>query len=263
MNSLYNLTDVTLLITHYNRSGALENLLQKFGALGVSFGDIVVSDDCSNHDHLHHVLKMQQRFGFRLVQSQRNKGLGNNANKGQAAVNTSLTLYVQDDFEPTADFVSNFESAISLMSEDKWDLIRFYFFPWDPFPYLKKYKHGFAEMLFRKQLWYMNHMKYRIYSDHPHLRKSDFNQKFGLFDESKHSDQAEYDMCLNFIAKGGKALMLNSAEAFKQGSTREVSTMQRSSWRLRNNLPIKMLRFLYLKYKVVRTGIKLMQGTVA
>ena len=42
---------ITLLITHYNRSSSLERLLSTVKMLGLSFGDIVVSDDGSKPEH--------------------------------------------------------------------------------------------------------------------------------------------------------------------------------------------------------------------
>ncbi|HVZ24538.1 MAG TPA: glycosyltransferase, partial [Sediminibacterium sp.] len=99
---------VTLLVTHYNRSSSLERLLHAFTAIGCRFGDIVVSDDGSRDEHLQKIKQLQQHLGFRLITTAVNKGLGNNINKGQDAVSTPYTLYVQEDFEPAADFAAHF-----------------------------------------------------------------------------------------------------------------------------------------------------------
>src|SRR5690554_1095320 len=91
--------DVTLLITHYNRSRSLERLLRAFQDLGFQFGGIVVSDDGSRPEHLERLHLLKEAFNFNLVTTPKNRGLGNNINKGQDAVTTPYTLYVQEDFE--------------------------------------------------------------------------------------------------------------------------------------------------------------------
>lgn len=44
--------EVTLVITHYNRSTSLERLLQSIKDLKCSFNEIIVSDDGSKLEHL-------------------------------------------------------------------------------------------------------------------------------------------------------------------------------------------------------------------
>ena len=91
---------ITLLVTHYNRSQSLERLLQSFADQQIVFGDIVVSDDGSKPEHLERLKLDEKKFGFRLITAAKNAGLGNNINKGQDAVKTPYTLYVQEDFDP-------------------------------------------------------------------------------------------------------------------------------------------------------------------
>ncbi|MCJ8210411.1 glycosyltransferase [Mucilaginibacter sp. RS28] len=251
---------VTLLITHYNRSKSLEHLLAKCAEFGLSFQETIVSDDGSKPEHLEHVKQLQPNYGFRLVSTPVNKGLGNNINKGQDAVTTPYTLYVQEDFEPTANFAPNFTNAVRLMDEEKqWDLIRFYTFPWAPFPYLRDYKYGFSEMLYRPQVWFLNHLKFRIYSDHPHLRRSDFLHKFCRYREGERGDPTEYAMCLCFIKKGGKALMFKGPDLFlHEAGGIEPNTMVRSTWKLKQSVFVNSLRFVYLKGKVLNSSVKLM-----
>src|SRR5690606_42087827 len=83
MNSFPN---VSLLITHYNRSNSLRNLLESFSLLNCVFGRIVISDDGSNKEHSEHISTLQKKYGFDLICTQRNSGLGNNINKGQDAI---------------------------------------------------------------------------------------------------------------------------------------------------------------------------------
>ena len=73
-------SDVTLLITHYNRSNSLKRLLDTLLDLGVSFREIVVSDDCSAKLHLDKLQAWRDEYSFTLVSSE--KRIGNNLNKG-------------------------------------------------------------------------------------------------------------------------------------------------------------------------------------
>src|SRR5690554_3943450 len=95
---------ISLLITHFNRSRSLENLLRAFQSLDLVFGQIVVSDDGSRKEHLEFLEELQFAYSFTLLKASENKGLGNNINKGQETITTPYTLYVQEDFEPTSFF---------------------------------------------------------------------------------------------------------------------------------------------------------------
>ncbi len=127
--------DVTLLVTHYNRSASLERLLAAFEQLDCRFENIVVSDDGSRPGHLEHLRSLQAQYAFNLVTTPVNKGLGNNINKGQDAVTTPYTLYVQEDFVPQDIFPRVFSDAMELIREKPdLDVIRFY--AYFVYPYL-------------------------------------------------------------------------------------------------------------------------------
>jgi glycosyltransferase involved in cell wall biosynthesis len=239
---------VTLLITHYNRSSSLERLLYSFENLNCRFKEIVVSDDGSNKEQLAYVSQLQRRFPFRLITSESNHGLGHNLNKGQEAVRSPLTLYVQEDFVPTPRFPENFEHAITLLVEDEQlDIIRFY--AYFAYPYLKPYKFGYSEMLIKP--WQLNYKKIYAYSDHPHLRRSSFLQRFGKYAEGVKGDRTEYRMCVSFIQNHGKGLFFDDfTSLFKQvNSDNEPSTMQRSNLTQSKNFLIKIVRDLYRQIK--------------
>src|SRR5690349_11342289 len=119
--------DVSLLVTHYNRSRSLERLLQAFYNLKCHFGEIVVSDDGSKPEHLEYIQHLQQAYNFILITTPENKGLGNNINKGQDAVSLPYTLYVQEDFEPSAQFPQTFSNALNIMQQrNDIDIVRLY-----------------------------------------------------------------------------------------------------------------------------------------
>lgn len=244
---------VTLLITHYNRSSSLERLLKTFKSQQIAFEDIVVSDDGSKPENLEKVKALQKIFNFRLITTQVNKGLGNNINKGQDAVNTPYTLYVQEDFEPKEIFLTHFKDALQYMKEDEsLDLARFY--AYFKYPYLKPYGKGFSEMVFKPFPWANNHLKFYVYSDHPHLRRSSFFDKFGRYPEGIKGDLTEYSMAVSFIQKKGRGIFFNNFNDlfYQKNSADEPSTMGRSSWRESRNIFALAARAVYLQGKLLK-----------
>ena len=244
----FNFPEVTLLVTHYNRSKSLERLLQAFRDLDCAFGDVVVSDDCSHPVHLQALETLQENFSIRLVHASLNKGLGNNINKGQDAVRTPYTLYVQEDFVPTAEFLPAFRHSLHMLRTDpEVDIMRFY--AYYAYPYLKPASHGFSHMLYRP--WFMHTSKIYQYSDHPHLRRSTFLQKFGRYTEGIKSDRTEYRMCISFIRNKGKAMFYDAFDTLflQENSEQEPSTVQRSKWRQSDNLVIAIVRTVYRQLK--------------
>ncbi|RRB01245.1 glycosyltransferase family 2 protein [Larkinella rosea] len=241
--------EVTLLITHYNRSSSLERLLKAFQDLKCSFGEIIVSDDASKPDHQQAIQKMLGTYEFRLVGTPKNKGLANNLNKGQEAVKTPYTLYVQEDFVPKASFAELFGEALLIMKQESdLDIVRFY--AYFSYPYLRPYIRHFSQMLYKP--WFSNYNKVYYYSDHPHLRRSTFLKKFGNYVEGIKSDKAEYLMCLSFIRKKGKGLFLTDfSSMFDQiNSSDEPSTVTRNNWRQQSTNPlISLARTVYRQIK--------------
>ena len=240
----YTFPEVTLLITHYNRFQSLKRLLTVFREINCNFGDIVVSDDGSKPEQLEQVLALAKEFSFRAITTPKNRGLGNNINKGQDAVNTPLTLYIQEDFVPSADFGKHFQQAVDLMkSRSEIDVVRFY--AYFKYPYLRNSVNGFSEMYFN--IFLPGYKKFYYYSDHPHLRRSNFFQKFGRYIEGSSGDFTEYSMMLSFLQKKGKALFYEDFENLlaQQNSSDEPSTMKRNFWRESKNPAVFMLREAY------------------
>lgn len=239
---------VTLLITHYNRSQSLERLLKAFIEQEITFGDIVVSDDGSKPEHQERLKEMAEQYHFRLITTPVNKGLGNNINKGQDAVNTPYTLYVQEDFDPFPGYAEHLTDALEIMDERKdIDIVRFY--AYFKYPYLKSYKNGFSEMKFA--IWKPGHRKFHVYSDHPHLRRTSFFEKFGRYPEGLKGDRTEFLMAQSFLKNKGKAMFYEDFKGvFDQvNSSDEPSTMKRSSLRETTNPFISAVRSIYRNIK--------------
>ena len=248
MAIIHHFSDVTLLVTHYNRSRSLERLLQNFAHLGVSFGAIVVSDDGSQPEHLQYLQSLQQSLHFKLITAEKNRGLGNNINKGQDAVTTPYTLYVQEDFDPQPIFPEHFRDALAIINErTDVDIIRFY--AYTHYPYLTPLGNGFSEMLF--SVWKPGYRKFYAYSDHPHLRRTSFFEKFGRYAEGQKVEKTEYLMMMSFLRKKGKAVIYEDIHSLfeQKNSSAEPSTVRRNFWRESEGFILTHLRHLYRHLK--------------
>ena len=249
---LFIFKEIALLVTHYNRSLSLERLLQSFIDKRVRFNEIVVSDDGSKEEHLSYLHQLKEKFGFKLICSDINRGLANNINKGQRAVNSPFTLYIQEDFIPTEQFPRRLKEGLELMKKDSQiDLVRFY--AYHKHPYLKPIQYGFSEMEFH--FWRPNFWQFWCYSDHPHLRKSSFLERFGNFREGLNSDRAEFKMAISFVQKKGKSIIHESfRDIFIQANSQaEPSQVPRKQFRkylqLTDFFPIKIIRTIYRNIK--------------
>jgi glycosyltransferase involved in cell wall biosynthesis len=241
-------SNVTLLITHYNRSQSLEQLLSAFSDLSCIFKETIVSDDASTSEHQVALLRLKSKYNFKLITATKNAGLGANLNRGQKAVSSELTLYVQEDFVPTSLFPENFGNALKIMEKyNDLDLVRLY--AYYPYPYLKSLENGYSEMLIKP--YYLKYTKIYFYSDHPHLRRSNFLTKFGDYQEGISGDRTEYRMCLSFIQNKGKGVFFDQyKELFVQkNSELEPSTMTRTNLTSSRNPVISVLRYIYRQLK--------------
>ena len=239
---------ITLLVTHYNRSQSLQRLLQAFANQNINFGDIVVSDDGSQPEHLDKLRELAITYNFRLVTTPQNRGLGNNINKGQDAVQTPYTLYVQEDFDPFPGYAEHLQDALDIMDERQdIDMVRVY--AYFKYPYLKPFRKGFSEMMF--SVWKPGYRKFHVYSDHPHLRRTSFFSKFGHYAEGLKGDRTEFLMAISFLKNKGKATFYEDFKGlFDQvNSTSEPTTMTRSDLRQSSNPAIAFARMLYRNFK--------------
>lgn len=242
--------DITLLITHYNRSSSLERLLASFRQLQVSFEAIVVSDDGSAPEHVAYLTQLTQTYPFTLVTAAKNSGLGNNINKGQDAVKTPYTLYVQEDFVPSALFPGRLQDAFGFMETDaSLDMVRFY--AYFRYPSLKPFKNGFSEMQFKPLAIFNTYRKFYFYSDHPHLRRSSFFNKFGRYKEGVKGDVTEYKMMMSCLKNKAHSLFYDEfTTLFEQrNSSDEPSTMHRRSYKNSTNVFISFVRHVFRHVK--------------
>lgn len=248
MSQTYDFPEVTLLVTHYNRSQSLENLLNTYQKLECRFGAIIVSDDGSAEQHTNYLKKLQEVFVFQLLTTPSNRGLGHNINKGQDAVKTPYTLYVQEDFEPTSVFPDRLVESLTILKEHPdFDIIRFY--SYRRYPYLKSFSDSFSEMAIPPLA--IKYNKLHSYSDHPHLRHSSFLERFGRYVEGIAPDKTEYRMCVSYIQHKGKGLFYNEYQKLfhQKNSPAEPSTYGRKKWSESNNMLLISVRNLYRQIK--------------
>lgn len=248
MNGTFHFPGVTLLVTHYNRSGSLERLLENFRRLNCHFDDIVVSDDGSKPEHVERIKALHGTYTFRLITTPKNRGLGNNINKGQDAVTTPYTVYIQEDFIPLETFPPKLLEALQFMNErPELDIVRFY--AYFKYPYLTPVKNGFSEMRF--SIWKPGYKKFYLYSDHPHLRRSTFLQKFGRYPEGVNVEKSEYGMMMSVLQNKAKALFYDEHKSLldQVNSSTEPSTFKRNNLRESDNIFITTLRHLYRHLK--------------
>lgn len=238
--------DISLLVTHYNRSKSLEKLLKRLLELNLQFYQIVVSDDGSTSEHLNYIETLQTTYSFKLLKAPHNKGLGNNINKGQNIIETPYTLYIQEDFVPQALFVEKLQKAHQFMQQDvKLDFVRFY--AYFKFPYLKPVGDGFSEMLFSHWKFWQGYRKFYVYSDHPHLRRQIFFNRFGEYDEGIKPDRTEYNMMMKVLAGKPKGYFYNDINVLlaQENDDGEPSTIKRNIFRNNNHLFAVAARAVY------------------
>ena len=239
--------EVTLLITHFNRPKSLLRLLRSVEELSMSFGEVLVSDDCSNPENLVDLEKLNKEGKIRLLTSAKNGGLQRNLNKAHRAVLTLFTLYIQEDFVPYPEFVSKFKTSLDLLKADEGlDMVRYY--SYYKYPYITPVSDGFSEMNFSFFSW--GWRKFALYSDHPHLRRSTFVRKFGKFKEGINSDKAEFWMMMSVLQNKGRGLLYDQfRDLFDQKNDMESSSLNRADWtekrRFSKNIFIIIVRQLY------------------
>jgi hypothetical protein len=127
------------------------------------------------------------------------------------------------------------------------DIVRLYSYL--RYPYLRPFRKGFSIMLYKP--WYWDYRKIYCYSDHPHLRRSSFLQKFGRYRERVSVDRSEYQMCVSFLRNKGKGLFYDDFQSLfrHQNSEEEPSTTPRDWRQHSNNVFVRFARFGYRQIK--------------
>ena len=175
--------------------------------------ELIVTDDCSKPPIGKYLKDLQIDI---FAKSETTQGLGANSNKGIQAAEGKYILHHQDDFEciSTEPFI---EKSIQIMqTHPDIGLVRLHhstMFPNkidcalpDGTPYSIL---GFDQPKDMKNNIY-------IYSDHPHLKKSDFHDKSGYFTEGLEVGETEDEFCKRFnLNRNYKVATLWRSDLFK------------------------------------------------
>ena len=109
----------------------------------------------------------------------------------------------------------------------------------------------FSEMKFN--IWMPGSAKFYCYSDHPHLRRSSYFEKFGRYAEGMHGDRMEYRMMISFLQNKGKGLFYDDYQSLvNHDFSMDDRVMPRSLWmkfRRGDNFFLNFLRNIYRNIK--------------
>lgn len=204
---MFNLMNVSVLITHYNRPEALLKCLQGFELLNFKNFEIVVSDDCSEQS-VQEFLKTIKVD--KLILNEKNTGLASNLNRGLKACRGDFILYCQEDFIPQMELLYYIEEAIKIIKTDRADMCRLkanYTFP-KLIPLTSKFK------LIPKFSWKNFFYNTFQYSDNPFITRSDFFEDFGCFLDNVSGSYGENEYAIR-IMKSKAKIAISTKHQFK------------------------------------------------
>ena len=107
--------------------------------------------------------------------------------------------------------------------------------------------------------WYNNHLKFFYYSDHPHLKRRGFVEKFGPYKENCSGDKTEWAMCMSFLHNKGKGLYYDEGNClFEHVNDANEPAQFRKESTYSKLLDNKMTRSLYLNIKTLKQTLELL-----
>ena len=197
----------------------------------------------------------------KLAKSETNQGLGANSNKGIRAATGKYILHHQDDFECVSSepFI---EKSIQIMkNHSDIGLVRLHHSTMFPNKIDYELPDGtpYSILGFDQPKDMKNNIY--IYSDHPHLKKSDFHDKSGYFTEGLEVGETEDEFCKRFnlnrnykvatlwrtdIFKN-KGLFKSTRKLTKRDASRHYLTQSKTGLKilkLYSNLPVKLRKTL-------------------
>lgn len=207
--------EVSILITHYNRSKALIDCIESFKALNLEINfEFIVCDDCSTEEQLTEIRKIKD---ITLIESEYNRGLGANINKGLPYCSGEFILYCQEDFMITSGFVNVIEEIAVVLRQNKVDMVRLkanY-----RFPKLISISKNISQIpKFAVQNFLVNAFQY---SDNPFVIKKDFFEKNGFYLEDVKGNYCELEYSIRIMKSNVNVAILNQY-VFKSGQWESV-----------------------------------------
>ncbi|MEP5253962.1 MAG: glycosyltransferase family 2 protein [Winogradskyella arenosi] len=189
---------LSILITHYNRSEALQQCVT--AAHNVSWPmpyEVVVSDDGSNRQHVNAIKQIPK---IKLVLAESNQGLAANINKGIQACTGTYLLYCQEDFLIKKEIECILPELFSLLDNKSLDMIRLranYQFP--KLNALEKHVYSIPKFSFKN--FYYNAFQY---SDNLFMTTPDFFIKNKLYLEHTSGDYGETEYAIRIFKSDSK-----------------------------------------------------------
>lgn len=114
---------LSILITHYNRPGALGICIDAIRNLKFPLPiELIVSDDCSSPEKLEQLKKLPIDV---LVTTPVNQGLASNINRGLKACRGNYIFYIQEDFIISPEILKVLPESIDLLNSGALQMIRF------------------------------------------------------------------------------------------------------------------------------------------
>ena len=209
---------ISFLITHFNRPKSLEQCVAsiKQHTTNIPF-EIVVSDDCSRHENLDQIKNIPV---IRIIESNQNQGLASNINKGIAACNGDIIVYIQEDFRLNENFRSHFPYILQALNTNQVDMVRLRsnvrFLKWTALNDKIKVIPRFSIVDFKRS-------PYR-YSDHPYVVKRIFYNSFGLYLSGVNTSYGENEYVVRMLKLNPIIGLVNKFcvdEIDEEGSVRE------------------------------------------
>jgi len=201
---------ISFVITSYNRGAFLRRTVQALRAnigAGVEY-EVVITDDGSDADTLAIIEALKPDQFIANSDRAAHYGLGYNMNKGFAAARGDFHFCLQDDFMPVVDLTPGLLAASDLLRRGGADMVRFD----DPHltqattDKLKKYEralvlNGRVEVVTMASAPAGSGV--HCYSDRPHMRSANFQQRFGSYIENHLTWETEIEFRDRYNVAGG------------------------------------------------------------
>lgn len=186
---------LSLLFLTYNRSDLLEVTVATTVAAvrrlpSLAF-EVVISDDGSSEEHR---ARIRSLGADKVVCADRNHGLSHNHNKGVRACALPYVLSLQDDWEYVGE-PSAVQAALDILDADPEVGVVNFIPPTLPIPWTeRRLADGTAYIVFDNDGQdRVRGAGYRPYSDRPHIKRRQFVQDLGDYDEALPMTGAELD----------------------------------------------------------------------
>lgn len=208
--------DISVVCVTYNRSHLLARTLESLSSSLSEIAcrtELIVADDCSDVVHRNFIDDLP---GVHVVRTEKNSGLGRNANNGLSAARGEFILQLQDDWEYLSDarllegtlafFRENPDIGIVQLTTVGSDLV------------LGTRRHlGFEFCVFgNDRLPWRRNCDLRPYSDQPHIKRRQFVSDIGAYLEGTSMGAGENDYKKRVASQSRwKVAMIGGAPPFR------------------------------------------------